>query len=126
MRRTISVALAIIILAGFAPVASAAKRFNSCAELWESNRFTLIAKDDASRTRYIKYQIDNFYEPKSVRVRRKFYQQNRHLDSDRDGVLCEDYVNKGYETAMKLGRAMCLAFNKYPSAEFDRCMRGGS
>ena len=125
MRRAISVAIVVAVLGGFAPAVSAAY-FKTCAELWESNRFSLYAKDDASRTRYIKYQIDNFYEPKPVRVRRKFYEQNRHLDADRDGVLCEDYVNKAYETAMKLGMAICLAFNKYPSAEFDRCMRGGS
>ena len=119
MKRIISMAIVVAVLGGFAPAVSAA-RFDSCAKLWESSRFSLYAKDDASRTRYIKYQIDNFYEPKLVRVRRKFYEQNRHLDADRDGVLCEDYVNKSYEAAMRIGRALCAL-----TSDFDKCMRGG-
>lgn len=83
-------------------------RYKNCKRFQEAYRVTLFAKDDRSRTKYIRYQIDNFYEPKKTVVDRKFYDRNRHLDRDRDGVICEDYIDEDYEAAMRLGKALCL------------------
>ena len=59
-------------------------RYKNCKRFQEAYRETLFAKDDRSRTKYIRYQIDNFYEPEKTVVDRKFYARNRHLDRDRD------------------------------------------
>jgi hypothetical protein len=83
-------------------------RYKNCKRFQEAYRETLFAKDDRSRTKYIRYQIDNFYEPEKTVVDRKFYARNRHLDRDRDGVICEDYVNEDYEWAKRFGKFACL------------------
>jgi hypothetical protein len=67
-----------------------------------------IAKDDASRTRYIKYQIDNYYDPIGVIVRRGVYNRNSHLDPKKVGILCLEHYTRlrGAADAVDLFRCM--------------------
>jgi hypothetical protein len=82
MRRTISVALAIIILAGFAPVASASgklpppKRYKNCTELRKVYPRG-VARDVAAAG------------ASGATVDAKTYKLNSGSDRDKDGIACE-------------------------------------
>ncbi len=72
---------------------SVSRKFASCDELskvWSS----AIGRDDASRTRYIKYRRDNYYKDTHVVVRAGVYRRNSQLDVDKDGVICEEYFEQ--------------------------------
>lgn len=81
------------------------KTFRTCVELEKKWNYA-IARDDASRTRYINYQRNNYKSETRVVVRGGVYRKNSFLDTDRDGVLCEEH----FERRDKIGLAGLIAF----------------
>jgi hypothetical protein len=80
-----------VVAAGFNPTtASAATRFISCDELLKSWT-SAPAKNEKSRTSYIKWKKDNYYDVLiSISVMPAVYRKNASLDFDKDGILCEE------------------------------------
>jgi len=111
MRRTIIAAIAIASIGLASPVDATPtfRKFSTCDELAQRWSYA-IARDDASRTRYIKYQRDNYYTPTSVVVRAGVYRANTFLDADRDGVLCEEYFERIDKIGMAFRIAECVLF----------------
>ena len=112
--RKVSAFLMVIVIGaqvpGQATALSPTARFSTCEDL-DARWGRAIARDESSRTRYIKSRIDNFYEPIRVDVRPRVYRESQKLDDDRDGVLCETMYEKGRapsQAASRLGRALCL------------------
>jgi Excalibur calcium-binding domain len=106
----------LLVVSGFAPVtASAATQFSSCEELvkvWPS----APAKDEKSRTKYIKWKLDNYYTVLiAIVVRPAIYKQNVRLDNDKDGILCEE----SYENSAKLWLGMSIAFCTLGNGDWD-------
>ena len=70
---------------------AAARRVSSCDEMvktWTS----APAKDERSRTSYIKWKKDNYYDVLiSITVRPLAYKNNASFDFDKDGILCEEF-----------------------------------
>jgi len=67
--------------------------FPSCREL--SKKWpTAVARDETSRTAYIKNRLANYYSPTTVIVRSGVYRRNIHLDANRNGVLCEEWYEQ--------------------------------
>lgn len=81
-----------VVAAGFNPTtASAATRFISCDELLKSWT-SAPAKNEKSRTSYIKWKKDNYYDVLiSISVMPAVYRKNASLDFDKDGILCEEF-----------------------------------
>ncbi len=81
-----------VVAAGFNPTtASAATRFISCDELLKSWT-SAPAKNEKSRTSYIKWKKDNYYDVLiSISVMPTVYRKNASLDFDKDGILCEEF-----------------------------------
>ena len=92
------------------------RRFGSCSELskvWSN----AIGRDDRSRTRYIKYQRDNYYKDTHVMVRAGVYRRNSHLDADRDGVLCEEYFEQRDGIRWAFGAIECVMGGGNPQSD---------
>ena len=109
-----------VVVAGLNPaIASAASRFSSCDELvkdWPS----APAKDEKSRTKYIKWKLDNYYTVSiSIIVRPAVYRKNVHLDNDKDGILCEE----SYENSAKLWLGINIAFCTLGNGVWDSARR---
>lgn len=97
MRGTVSAVVIALFISLASPVSAQtstqSRRFATCEELsvkWSS----AIGKDDRSRTAYIDYRTRNYYKATHVVVKRGVYLRNVHLDTDRDGVLCEEYFER--------------------------------
>lgn len=82
-----------------------ARRVSSCDEMvktWTS----APAKDERSRTAYIKWKKDNYYDVLiSITERPIVYKNNASLDFDKDGILCEEFY-EGRAVAENKARSM--------------------
>jgi hypothetical protein len=97
-----------IVLGSFVPTGvAAARRVSSCDEMvktWTS----APAKNKRSRTSYIKWKKDNYYDVLiSITVRPLVYKNNASFDFDKDGILCEEFY-ESRAVAENKARAMAV------------------